>query len=300
MRAPGGTKCGRRDSNPHGQSPPGPKPGASSSSATPAETAIVADCYPPESVTRGCDAAVMKPEIPGHLAALVAQWSTLSSDGRRKLGRSLRRLGLTYREIGGEVSVPQSTLSGWCRDIALTDEQVEAIKRRTSNGAGIPRDTQWKRREQVQSLRTEAWRRALELESDPLWVAGVALYWAEGAKTTRRLHMSNSDPAVLRVFMRWVEAYLDPSPSFRAAVWLHADNDEPAARRFWCNELGLDIGDFTKSYIKPDGTGHRKNHLAAGVCRVSVRRSADFWITTMTWCRHLSDTMGLLASHSGR
>src|SRR3954452_1592451 len=30
--------CGRRDSNPHGYSPPGPKPGASTSSATPART----------------------------------------------------------------------------------------------------------------------------------------------------------------------------------------------------------------------------------------------------------------------
>jgi hypothetical protein len=39
--------------------------------------------------------------------------------------------------------------------------------------------------------------------------------------------------------------------------------------------------DFYKTSMKPLGTGHRKNHLPHGVCRVSVRRAADMWQRTM-------------------
>ena len=48
-------------------------------------------------------------------------------------------------------------------------------------------------------------------------------------------------------------------------------------------ELGIDPVPFTKTFIKPDGTGHRKNHLLSGVCRVTMKRSTDAFITTITW-----------------
>jgi hypothetical protein len=64
---------------------------------------------------------------------------------------------------------------------------------------------------------------------------------------------------------------------------LHFDNDEQAARDYWSAELRIDPARFTKTFIKPDGTGHRKNHLPCGVCRVTMNRSTDAFITTMAW-----------------
>jgi hypothetical protein len=55
------------------------------------------------------------------------------------------------------------------------------------------------------------------------------------------------------------------------------------ARHFWSAELGIDIKDFTKTFIKPDGTGHRKNYLAHGVCRVLMRRSTNAFVATLAW-----------------
>lgn len=48
---------------------------------------------------------------------------------------------------------------------------------------------------------------------------------------------------------------------------------------------------FTKSFIKPAGTGHRKNHLPHGVCRACMRRSADAWHRTMGWIDALVDAV---------
>lgn len=54
----------------------------------------------------------------------------------------------------------------------------------------------------------------------------------------------------------------------------------------------LPIDDFTKSYVKPDGTGHRKNHLPYGVCTLLRRRSADAFVITMAWIEFLQQEFG--------
>lgn len=118
---------------------------------------------------------------------------------------------------------------------------------------------------------------------------GTALYWAEGAKTDRRLSISNSDPALLRVFLNWVRRFLDPSAEFVLSLHLHEGNNERLAQRHWRRALDLPAARFNKTFIKPKGTGHRKNSLAHGVCRVVVVRSADAWVTTMTWIDVLKD-----------
>jgi len=225
----------------------------------------------------------MRPEVPEEMQELAGQWDQLHRWERRELGRELRRLGLTYSEIRAVVPAPKGTLSNWCRSIQLTREQIAAIEARTPSQAGVPRDSQWRRRIEIERIVERARESAGALIHDPTWTAGVAVYWAEGAKTDRRLAVANSDPRLLRVFMRWVATYLNPTPRYSAAVNLHANNDESAARGYWSRELGLDLGDFTKTHVKAEGTGHRKNHLAFGVCRVSLRRSTNAWLTTMTW-----------------
>ena len=64
----------------------------------------------------------------------------------------------------------------------------------------------------------------------------MVLYWAEGTKTDNRLSVTNSDPSLLRLFMRWTERFLVATPEYTAHVIVHAANDEPAARSWWASE----------------------------------------------------------------
>lgn len=229
-------------------------------------------------------------EVPAEFESRVARFESLGRWDRAELGRSLRLAGLSYGEIMELIPVPKGTLAGWCREIRLSAEQAAAIRARTGSQLGVPRDTQWRRRVEVEAIRAEASRSAKKLVSDPLWVGGVVLYWGEGSKTTRRLELANADPRALRLFMAWTRRYLDNQARFMAALNLHADNDEPAARFYWQAQLGLSSNDFTKSYVKPDGTGHRKNHLSNGVCRIRLRRGTDAFLRTMSWVDYLADT----------
>ena len=240
----------------------------------------------------------MKPEVPVHLLRQAMDWEALHRWERRRLGLALRQIGLTFSEIRQVIPVPKSTLSNWCAGVRLTTDQVRAITERSGPDSriGIPRDTQWQRREVVKRMRAEARVFARDHLDDPMFVGGVVLYWGEGSKTRNYLDLTNSDPAALRVFVRWVRLYLDADARFVLSLHLHHGNDEAAARRYWTDAVGLPDVQFTKAFIKPPGTGHRKNHLVHGVCRVRTRNASDHWNRVMVWIQVVSDELGPISN----
>lgn len=239
-------------------------------------------------VTAGRYLGPMQPPIPNTLRKRAAQWEDLTRWERAEVGRALRGFGWSYPEIRTLIPVPKSTLSGWCSTVELSPEQIEAIRKRAVSAKGVPRDTQWRRRLEIVSIRKAARGDVRRLVVEPLWVAGTTMYWAEGSKTSRRLALTNSDPAALRLFRRWTERYLDSKAAFVLALHLHHGNDEAAAKTYWSEVLELPDADYHKSFIKPPGTGQRKNHLAHGVCRITVRRSSDHLETTLAWIQGLA------------
>ena len=231
-------------------------------------------------------------EVGKDLRVRIESWESLSRWERSELGRDLRRAGLSYGEIMDLIPVKKSTLATWCREVKLSPKQIDAIKERTGSVAGVPRDTQRKRRHEVELIRAQALLEAEHLVDDPLWIAGTVLYWGEGFKTRSQLGMANSDPHALRLFMSWCAQYHQPDTGFRAKLNIHADNNEPAARQWWAQQLSLTVDDFNKSFVKPDGTGHRKNHLPYGVCLLIKRRSADAFHRTLAWVEFLQHQLG--------
>jgi hypothetical protein len=226
-------------------------------------------------------------EIPSSLTARVAEWDRLSRWERSEVGRDLRRLGLSYGEIREQIDVKKSTLATWCRDIALTENQKQEILARTGSRASLPVDTNWRRRLEVEAIRQEASHEAEFLLSDPRWVAGVVLYWCEGAKTRNHLAVANSDPAALRLFVAWIRRYVNEGAEFVLRLHLHEGNDDMASRQWWLNELDLTGTRFHKTFVKPAGTGHRKNHLRYGVCTAKVVRPSNSWHRITTWIDEL-------------
>jgi hypothetical protein len=191
------------------------------------------------------------------------------------------------------IPVKKSTLATWCREVQLTEEQYAAIIRRTGSRQGIPRATNRRRLQEIERIRAGARAQVSSLILDPFWIAGTVLYWAEGAKTRNNLRLADSDPRALRLFIDWVRFYLDGEAAFSLHLHLHDGNDEAEARRFWVRETGLREANFHRTFIKPAGTGHRKNHLEHGVCTVKLRRPANAWNVVMEWIDTLSESFGL-------
>jgi hypothetical protein len=228
---------------------------------------------------------------PPEVVQAAGNWVSLSRWDRAELGRRLRRSGWTYGEIMEILPVGKGTLAGWCKEIRLSEEQIDAIKARVPSQVGVPKDTQRRRRSELENIRSDARASFPSFCKDPLWVAGLTMYWAEGAKTSNRLAMANTDPRVLALFIRWIRTFHDPDAEFVLTLHLHTGNDDEAAKQWWADTLNLEGADFYKTFVKPPGTGHRKNRWVRGVCRVQMRRSADACNRTMEWIDCLAEEL---------
>ncbi|MCP3998876.1 MAG: hypothetical protein GY722_27985 [bacterium] len=241
----------------------------------------------------------MRPEVPERLLEAAKQWNELHRWERSELGKALCRLGLSYREIQILVPVPKGTLSRWRQEVTLTSAQIAAIKNRVPSQEGVPKDSQWRRRKEIEMIRYDARHVALAKIDDSLFVAGVVLYWAEGSKTRNDLVLANTDPRALRLFIGWTRDYLDHRAEFVLSLHLHEGNDETTAKRYWREATTLTDARFTRTFIKPAGRGHRKNSLIHGVCRVRVMRPSDHWNRVMAWidviADHTADNVATLA-----
>ncbi len=90
--------------------------------------------------------------------------------------------------------------------------------------------------------REAAYRRGIEeyagLIVEPTFRDFLCLYLAEGYKRSRNeLELSNSDPAIMRVGVRWLRELTERPLAF--GVQVHADQDLDDVRGFWANQLAI-------------------------------------------------------------
>ena len=99
----------------------------------------------------------------------------------------------------------------------------------------------------------EAFREAGHLSSSPLWCVGVALYFGEGGKTQNMTRISNSDPAVIKIMMKFFIKICQVDKSkFRGHVHTFDHCDSNRAESYWSKVSGIDRSKFFKTYKKVD------------------------------------------------
>jgi len=73
----------------------------------------------------------------------------------KRLALKLRREGFSYSEIQKKVFVSKDTLSRWCRDVILTPDQLERLRKKRLKGAEKGRLIGAKRQQQARIRRTK-------------------------------------------------------------------------------------------------------------------------------------------------
>ncbi len=196
---------------------------------------------------------------------------------RKESVQSLRRQGLSYGEIFARIpfSLAKSTISNWCKDIELTSEQLDRLDQLFQIGSYRNRllgskATQRRRAEEVVTIKAKARAEVSKLRHNELWLAGLMLYWAEGDKKDD-VAISNSDPKLIQFMMKWFrEICKVPENKFRAYLNIHSGQDDHVIKTFWSEVTNIPLYQFGKSYVKQEGTGHRKNKLYYGTIKVTI------------------------------
>jgi hypothetical protein len=215
----------------------------------------------------------------------------------REKAIGLRRQGKTYSEILKEVLVAKSTLSLWFHEVELAKHQVQRITEKRI--AGQKKGAQARRSQRI-ALQHKIWLKSEQeigsLSDRELWLIGIALYWAEGSKekTWRpgsKLLFSNSDPRMIRVFLKWLLLFPDISKErigFEIYIHENSENNIEHVKKFWATETGFPVQFFQKIYFKKNKiyTNRRnKGSLYNGLLRVKIPKSSTLLRKIEGWTR---------------
>jgi hypothetical protein len=102
------------------------------------------------------------------------------------------------------------------------------------------------------------------------------LFWAEGAKGINKVHPTNSDPELPRLFARFLRHYFDvPDQRIRILCNLFADHvaDQWAVEQFWLDVLELPRSSLWKSVVNVYSRSRQRTRcgkLPYGKCRLTV------------------------------
>ncbi len=126
----------------------------------------------------------------------------------------------------------------------------------------------------------EKWREAARIEakkefnkflSNPLFVAGIILYWGEGDRKMSNglVRLGNTDWRVIALFIEFLEKIAKVSKDkIRLALILYPDLLEKDCKKFWSQQCKIPLKQFYKTQFIQGK--HPTKRLPYGVCNVVV------------------------------
>lgn len=213
----------------------------------------------------------------------------------KEIAITLRKKGLSYRDILREISVAKSTLSVWLKDLPVTKEEKKSLrKRKDSNisqgkikaAAALRR----KRLERERAIFLKSKEEFVEFVREPLFHTGVALYWAEGSKRSQLFRFSNSDPAMMTVMLDWIERFLYRKRyEIFVRLYTHRPFMNDRAEEYWSREINIPLKNFKKTIYKPTGLLVKKRPNYRGCLRLELPRGKAALVKILFWKRMLID-----------
>ncbi len=172
--------------------------------------------------------------------------------------RQMRKRGKSVKEIALKLGVSKSSASIWVRDIILTVEQLEHLRKSSILGS---------ERGRLKSalLQKERWLKNFEknknqgikeigkLTNREMLIAGIALYWGEGSKKGRKIELCNSDPKLVKFFILWLQKCLNINYKdiycYVGINLIHKKRDT-IIKRYWSELTGIPINRFNKTVFR--------------------------------------------------
>ena len=134
----------------------------------------------------------------------------------------------------------KSSVSLWVRDIPCPERFAYVHNERRLEGLRKYNEARTAR----QAAETEAAAAEIgELTDREILIAGAIAYWCEGTKNkpyrqANRVVFMNSDPGLIRFFLRFLEAAGVNRDDLILRVYIHENADAEAAQRFWVEVTG--------------------------------------------------------------
>ncbi|WP_406202460.1 hypothetical protein OH807_24230 [Kitasatospora sp. NBC_01560] len=204
----------------------------------------------------------------------------------REAARRLRREGRTYDEIRAEPGVSKSSISLRVRDLPAPPRRARSYKGKERLAVAMAK------RDEVRVRTKEAAKAEIgPMSKRDLFVVGIALCWAEGAKAkecARRetVRFINSDPQVIGLHLAWLQLLGISPDRWRLRVAIHESADVEGAEHYWAEVAGVPVERFLRPTLKrhnPKTTRKNTGTTYRGCLSVNVLGSADLYRRIEGW-----------------
>jgi transcriptional regulator with XRE-family HTH domain len=216
-----------------------------------------------------------------------------AKDEQRAKARELRAQGMDYEEIATALGVAKSSVSLWVRDLPRPARLSYAeCRKRSAEGA----QRYWAAERGVRAARRAADRAAAaaqigDLTDRELLIAGAIAYWCEGTKSKphrrhERVVFTNSDPSLIRIFLRFLEATGTAVENLIFRVHIHESADARSAGLFWLKVTGAQPEQFRTPALKRHNPKTVRKNVGEdyhGCLRIDVRRSSGLYRRIEGW-----------------
>ncbi|HYF04619.1 MAG TPA: hypothetical protein VEA59_00440 [Patescibacteria group bacterium] len=187
----------------------------------------------------------------------------------------LRDAGHSYKFIEKELGINRSTLSGWFARRPFNPNHYTLEKIR--NGPKISAQKRIKQRLEHTALLLEKARNELgDVSNRDLFMLGLGLYLGEGAKSYDHIKISNADPLIIKLAIKWFRSIFSLiDNNFSLRIHSYPDLDIKQVEQFWLSATNLPVRCLRRTIIDdrqkvlgkrgklPYGTAHL-TVLAAG------------------------------------
>lgn len=193
----------------------------------------------------------------------------------------LRKKGHSYTEIKDETGVAKSTINNWLTfaGLTLSKEHLEIQnKKRIENhvlGTLASKVTRSKNKAQDINNFIQKYKQNID---DPLFVAGIMLYEAEGSKGDNNC-FSNSDFRLIRTYIMFLEKFFNiGNTNLSYRIYIHETRMPDLQRiiKFWSKKLEISDKLIKISWKHNIVTNKRVNLNYVGQMSIRVNKQSHF------------------------
>lgn len=208
----------------------------------------------------------------------------VSDTNQKEVVISLRKNGLTLSEISKETGLRKGTISRWLKGIIFDVEVRQKIlnRQKEQKVRGLTKLRLAKEMKKKFGARTaliEAKHSFEKYKKEPLFIAGIALYWADGSTKNNYFQFSTSDEIKALLMIDWLNKFSKVSGDtirFRlfSPILMAKEN-----QIFWAKYVGsikkMALSTYpTQNKRKKDGN---KGFLQILCYDISLQQKVIFW-----------------------
>jgi hypothetical protein len=214
---------------------------------------------------------------------------------------SLRKQGKSIREIVYILKAPLSTVSYWCRDIELTEQQQARLvaRQKSRSYAGRLKAVEYLKRQRIEAtkeLRNEGVKEIKKLTDREFFMAGIGLYWGEGYRKHETIGFTSKDEKIIKFIISWFKKFLKIKTTdfiLRVSINRSHKSRTKEIENYWSSVTKVPTKQFTKaSYIKPKQKKiYELPNEYYGTLRTTIRKSRAKHRKFMGWIEGLYENI---------